>query len=459
MTYRIETDTMGEIKVADDKLWGAQTQRSLENFNVGHEKMPIEIIKALAVIKKACAVSNHKLGKLSKEKMEAITDACDKILSGELDSQFPLSIWQTGSGTQTNMNVNEVISNTAILKMGGQPGSKNPIHPNDDVNRSQSSNDIFPAAMQVSAAIEVYQKLLPAADGLLNALNQKSDEFSDIIKCGRTHLQDAVPITLGQEFSGYAEQVRASIERIRSALSEIYSLPIGGSAVGTGVNVPEGFDSSVCELISEYTGLPFKPAQNKFALLAAHDNLVHLSGALNTLACALMKIANDIRWLASGPMCGIGELILPENEPGSSIMPGKINPTQCEAMTMVCAQVIGNHTTISIAGASGNFELNVFKPVIIHNLLQSIDILAGTMDSFHSKCLDGIRVNRKKISEYLKKNLMLVTALNPYIGYENSAKIAKLAQDKDITLKDAALELGLLTADEFDKYVKPEDMV
>ena len=459
MNYRIESDTMGEIKVDNDKFWGAQTQRSLENFNIGHEKMPMEVIYALALIKKVCAVSNNKLGKLSKDKMEAIVNACDEILNHKLDDDFPLSIWQTGSGTQTNMNVNEVVSNFAILKMGGQLGSKTPIHPNDDVNKSQSSNDVFPTAMQVSAAIEINKKLIPAAENMLGTLNKKSEEYQKIIKCGRTHLQDAVPITLGQEFSGYAEQMRASIERIKNALSDVYFLPIGGSAVGTGINVPKGFDVSVCELLSHFTGLTFKPAQNKFALLAAHDNLVHLSGSLNSLACSLMKIANDIRWLASGPRCGIGELILPENEPGSSIMPGKVNPTQCEAMTMVCTQVMGNHATISIAGASGNFELNVFKPVIIFNLLQSINILAGSIESFNDNCLKGIKINRKKIDEYLEKTLMVVTALNPYIGYENSARIAKLALEKDITLKAAAVELKLLSAEEFDNYIKPEDMV
>ena len=391
--------------------------------------------------------------------MEAICKACDEILAGRLDGHFPLSVWQTGSGTQTNMNVNEVISNYAILSMGGQPGSKKPVHPNDDVNMSQSSNDVFPSAMQVAAAFEISGKLLPAAQSLHEALMEKSSEFRDIIKCGRTHLQDAVPITLGQEFSGYAEQVRASIERIKNAMPDIYELPIGGSAVGTGLNVPEGFDSSVCGLLSGYTGLDFKPARNKFALMAGHDNLVHLSGTLNSFAASLVKIGNDIRWLSSGPRCGIGELILPENEPGSSIMPGKVNPTQCEALIMVGTQVMGNHTTISIAGSSGNFELNVFKPVIIYNLLQSVSILTGAVESFTTKCLSGIRANRKRIGEFLERTLMTVTALNPYIGYENSAKIAKLADQKDITLKEAAMELGLLTGEEFDRYIKPENMV
>ncbi len=459
MEYRIESDTMGETRVENDKLWGSQTQRSLENFNIGHENMPVEIIYALAMIKKASAVANNKLSILPAEKMEAICRACDEILSGRLEDHFPLSIWQTGSGTQTNMNVNEVVSNFSILSMGGKLGSKNPVHPNDDVNMSQSSNDVFPSAMQVAAAIEIDKNLMPSAQGLLAALNQKSGEFSDIIKCGRTHLQDAVPITLGQEFSGYAEQVRASIDRVKSALPDVHELPVGGSAVGTGINVPEGFGSAVCALISEYTNLPFKPARNKFALMAGHDNLVHLSGALNSFAASLMKITNDIRWLGSGPRCGIGELILPENEPGSSIMPGKVNPTQCEALAMVCTQVMGNHSTITIAGASGNFELNVYNPVIAYNLLQSISILSGSIESFNEKCLKGIIPNRKRIGEYLGRTLMVVTALNPYIGYENSARIAKLAHEKDITLKEAALELSLLTEEEFDRYVKPENMV
>ncbi len=457
--YRIESDTMGKIKVENDKLWGSQTQRSLENFNFGNEKMPMNIIYALTMIKKASAVSNFKLSKLSQDKMIAISLACDEILKGKLNSHFPLSVWQTGSGTQTNMNVNEVISNFAISEMGGEMGSKIPIHPNDDVNMSQSSNDVFPTAMQISAAIEIEKKLIPSAMGLYETLFKKSKEFSNIIKCGRTHLQDAVPITLGQEFSGYAEQVRASIERIRKTMPEIYELPIGGSAVGTGLNVPEGFAESVCMLLSEYTELNFKSASNKFALISAHDNLVQLSGSLNSLAASLLKIANDIRWLGSGPRCGIGELILPENEPGSSIMPGKVNPTQCEAISMVCVQVMGNHTAISIAGSSGNLELNAFKPVIIYNLLQSIDILTGAIANFEEKCLKGIIPNRRKIAEYLERTLMAVTALNPIIGYENSARIAKLAHQKDITLKEAALELGLLTEEEFERHVRPEKMV
>lgn len=459
MDYRLETDSMGQMKVENDKYWGCQTQRSLENFNIGHEKMPLEIIIALATIKKACAFANNRLGKMPKDKMNAIIEACDEIINHKLDGHFPLSVWQTGSGTQTNMNVNEVISNYAIVRMGGQLGSKKPVHPNDDVNQSQSSNDVFPTAMQVSAAVAVNTSLLPAACGLLDTLNIKSAEYSGIIKCGRTHLQDAVPITLGQEFSGYAEQIRASIHRVKEALTGIYDLPIGGSAVGTGLTVPEGFDGLVCEYLTDYTGIKFKPARNKFALMAAHDNLVYLSGALNALAAALMKIANDIRWLASGPRSGIGELFLPENEPGSSIMPGKVNPTQSEALTMICAQVMGNNTVVSIAGSSGNFELNVFKPVIIYNLLQSINLLSGAMESFDKKCLCGIEPNRKRIKEYLDRSLMVVTALNPHIGYDNSAKIAKLALDKDITLKEAALQLNLLTEEQFDTYIKPENMV
>jgi fumarate hydratase, class II len=457
--YRIETDTMGQMKVRNDKFWGCQTQRSLENFNIGREKIPMELITTLALIKKASAIANNKLSKLSMDKMTAIVGACDAIIGRGLDDNFPLSIWQTGSGTQTNMNVNEVISNYAIVQLGGRAGSKIPIHPNDDVNRSQSSNDVFPTAMQVSAVVETVNRFIPAAQAMLDTLNAKTIEFRSIIKSGRTHLQDAVPITLGQEFSGYAEQVRASINRIEQAKTDLYELPIGGSAVGTGITVPKGFDAMVCELLSEYTEMPFRPALNKYALLAAHDNLVHLSGAFNSFAAALMKIANDIRWLASGPRCGIGELLLPENEPGSSIMPGKVNPTQCEAMTMVCAQVMGNHMTITVAGASGNFELNVFKPVIIYNLLQTIDLLAGSTDSFNRRCLVDIKANYKKIKEYLDRNLMVVTALNPHVGYENSAKIAKLALEKDITLKQAAVELALLTEGEFDHYVNLEEMV
>jgi fumarate hydratase class II len=459
MDYRIESDTMGEMRIEKGKLWGAQTQRSLENFNFGNERMPMKVINALILLKKACAVSNNRLGILPDDKMKAILSACDEILNGSFDDQFPLSVWQTGSGTHTNMNVNEVISNLAIRKMGGTPGSRTPVHPNDDVNKSQSSNDIFPAAMQLSAALEINKSLLPAAEGMLGTLNKKAVGFKGMIKSGRTHLQDAVPITLGQEFSGYAEQVRASIERIKSTLPEIYYLPVGGSAVGTGINVPKGFDKLVCEQVTSYTGLPFRPSRNKFALIAAHDNLVHLSGALNSIAAALMKIANDIRWLASGPRCGLGELTLPENEPGSSIMPGKVNPTQCEALMMVCVQVIGNHTAISIAGSSGNFELNVFKPVIIYNLLQSIDILSGAVSGFDKKCLAGIKANGKKIRENLEKNIMLVTVLNPYLGYDKAARIAKLAMEKDLTLKEAALELGFLTEKEFDRYIKPENMV
>jgi fumarate hydratase class II len=459
MDYRIESDTMGEIKVENDKYWGSQTQRSIENFNFGRETMPEELIHALTLIKKACAVANNKLSDLAPEKMKAITEACDEVLTHTLDKHFPLSVWQTGSGTQTNMNVNEVISNLAILKMGGKMGSKKPVHPNDDVNQSQSTNDVFPSAMQVAAAVEITKKLIPHASSLLVALNDKSNEFMHIVKTGRTHLQDAVPITLGQEFSGYAEQVRASIERIKSALPDVYDLPVGGTAVGTGLNAPKGFDAMVCKLISEYTNLPFKPARNKYAYMAGHDNLVQLSGTLVSFACCLTKIANDIRMMASGPDCGIGELILPENEPGSSIMPGKVNPTQCEAMIMVCAQVMGNHTSIGIAGASGNFELNVCKPVLIYNLLQSIDLLSGSITSFTDKCLKDIKVNKDRIKECLEGSLMVATALNPHIGYDKTATIVKRAKQKNTTLKQAALELGLLTGEEFDKYVNPENMV
>jgi fumarate hydratase class II len=455
----MESDGMGNIKVDDDALWGAQTQRSLENFRIGRETMPLEVVYALAMIKKASGIANASLGKLPFEKADAIVAACDTILRHELDAQFPLSVWQTGSGTQTNMNVNEVIANYASAKAGEALGSKKPLHPNDDVNKSQSSNDAFPAAMQIAAAVKANSELLPSARALLSTLDAKAKEYSLIVKCGRTHLQDAVPITLGQEFSGYAEQLRLSIDRMSLSLEGLYPLPLGGTAVGTGLNAPKGFAEAACRLLAEYTGLPFACAPNKFAHMAAHDELVQLSGTLNTLAVSLTKIANDLRFLGSGPRCGIGELLLPENEPGSSIMPGKVNPTQCEAMTMVCAQVFGNHATVTFAGASGNLELNVYKPVIVYNLLQSIDLLASAMSSFDKNCVSGIKVDEKKIKEYLDRSLMTVTALNPRIGYDNAAKIAKLAHEKDLTLRQAAVELSLLSGEEFDELVKPELMV
>jgi fumarate hydratase class II len=459
MGYRIEHDGMGEVRVADDRLWGAQTQRSLENFRIGRETMPLEVIYALTMIKKASASANAALGALSADKAAAIARACDAILRGELDSHFPLSVWQTGSGTQTNMNVNEVIANYASSESGEALGSKKPLHPNDDVNKSQSSNDAFPAAMQIAAAVKTGSELLPSARALLATLEAKREEFGGIVKCGRTHLQDAVPITLGQEFSGYAEQLRLSIGRIEASLEGLYPLPLGGTAVGTGLNAPAAFADAACALLAGYARLPFSSARNKFAHMAAHDELVQLSGSLSGLAVALTKIANDLRFMGSGPRCGIGELILPENEPGSSIMPGKVNPTQCEAMTMACAQVFGNHATVTFAGASGNLELNVYKPVIIYNILQSIDLLATAMSSFDANCARGVRADERKIREYLDRSLMTVTALNPRIGYDNSAKIAKLAHERGLTLRQAAIELSLLSGEEFDALVRPEEMV
>jgi fumarate hydratase class II len=457
--YRIESDSMGEIKVEVGAYWGAQTQRSLENFKIGTEKISPEVIRAFAILKKAAALANFDAKKLPKKKKDAIVKACDEILKGKMADQFPLAVWQTGSGTQTNMNVNEVISNRAIEIMGGERGSKKPVHPNDDVNMGQSSNDTFPTAMHIAAAEITMRKLLPALEALIEAAQKKEKEFANIIKCGRTHLQDAVPLTLGQEFSGYRYQLESARGRILKALEEVYELALGGTAVGTGLNTYEGFAARAIDYISQMTALPFRESPNKFAALASHDSLVALSGAYTALATALMKIANDVRWLASGPRCGIGELLIPENEPGSSIMPGKVNPTQCEAMTMVCVQVMGNNTAIATAGASGNFELNVFKPVIIHNLLQSATLLADAMDSFRKNCFKGIKANKKKIQEYLDNTLMLVTALNRKIGYENAAKIAKAAHKSGKTLCQTAVELGLLTETEFKEIVDPAKML
>lgn len=455
MATRIEHDSMGEIEVATDRLWGAQTQRSFENFRIGREPMPMEMILALAMIKKASAVANGRRGALPAEKVAAVIEGCDAILRRELDDNFPLSVWQTGSGTQTNMNLNEVIANYASAKTGHALGSGTPLHPNDDVNRSQSSNDVFSTAMQVAAALKTKDELLPAARSLLAAIEAKAREFIAIVKTGRTHLQDAVPITLGQEFSGYAEQLRLGIGRIEEAFAGLMRLPLGGTAVGTGFNAPEGFAEEACAELAALSGLPLLPAANKFAYIAAHDDLVHLSAALNSLAVSLMKVANDIRLLASGPRCGIGELRLPENEPGSSIMPGKVNPTQIEALTMVCVQVFGNNATIAFAGASGQLELNVFKPVIIYDLIQSIDLLAGAMASFDGRCVRDIEADTKRIKELADRNLMTVTALTPRLGYEASAKIAKLARDRDLTLKAAAMELGLLGGEDFDELLNP----
>ena len=453
MATRIEHDSMGEIEVATDRLWGAQTQRSFENFRIGREVMPMELILALAMIKKASSIANGRVRALPPDKVSAIVEGCDAILRRELDDNFPLSVWQTGSGTQTNMNLNEVIANYASGRAGLALGSGKPLHPNDDVNRSQSSNDVFSTAMQVAAAMKTKRELLPAARSLLAALDAKARDFADIVKTGRTHLQDAVPITLGQEFSGYVEQLRLGVGRVESALAGLMRLPLGGTAVGTGLNAPEGFAEEACAELAALSGLPLLPAENKFAFIAAHDDLVHLSASLNSLAVSLMKIANDIRFLASGPRCGIGELRLPENEPGSSIMPGKVNPTQIEALTMVCVQVFGNNATIAFAGASGQLELNVFKPVIIFDLIQSIELLAGAMASFDERCVRGIEADTKRIRELADRNLMTVTALTPRLGYEASAKIAKLARDKDLTLKEAAMELGLLGGEEFDAII------
>ncbi|MEG8946829.1 class II fumarate hydratase [Rosettibacter firmus] len=459
MEYRIETDSMGEVKVPADKYYGAQTARSLMNFKIGGERFPFELIRALAIVKKAAAITNNELGLLSDEKKELIVKAAEEVIEGKLNEHFPLVVWQTGSGTQTNMNVNEVIANRAIEMAGGVLGSKKPIHPNDDVNKSQSTNDAFPTAIHIAVVEEIHRRLIPMVTKLRDALEAKSNEFKDIIKIGRTHLMDATPLTLGQEFSGYAQQLTNGLARINDALKRLYEIPLGGTAVGTGLNTHPDYAVKVAEKISEITGKPFKTAPNKFEAMAGKDALVELSGVLKTLAASLMKIANDIRWLGSGPRCGIGEISLPENEPGSSIMPGKVNPTQSEAMTMVCAQVFGNDVTINIAGASGNFELNVFMPVIAYNILQSIRLLADACESFTDNCVVGIVANENNIKKHLENSLMLVTALNPVIGYDNAAKVAKKAHKENKTLKEAALELGLLTSEQFDEIVRPEKMI
>jgi len=459
MTTRIETDSMGEIPVQNDQYWGAQTERSLHHFNIGHDIIPIEVIHAFGLLKKAAALTNFDLGKLSQDKADLIIRAAEEVSQGDLDSHFPLHVWQTGSGTQSNMNVNEVISNRAISYVNGELGSKKPIHPNDDVNLSQSSNDTFPTAMHIAAAKALHEKLLPAVQSLRHALQVKSDAFKDIIKIGRTHLQDAVPMTLGQEFSGYVAQLDACIHWLESVLPRLYELALGGTAVGTGLNTHPLFAIKSAAHIAKLTGLPFVTAPNKFAALASHEPLVMAHSALKALACALMKIANDIRWLGSGPRCGIGELSLPENEPGSSIMPGKVNPTQSEAMTMVCCQVIGNDTTVAVAASQGNFELNVYKPVIIFNLMHSLNLLADSCHSFQLFCIEGLEANKKQIDHYLQDSLMLVTALNQHIGYDKASAIAKKAHHEHSSLKQAAVALGYLTAEQFDEYVKPEKMV
>jgi fumarate hydratase, class II len=449
---------MGEIEVARDKYWGAQTQRSLKYFAIGRDVMPRAVIRAIGVLKKACALVNAELGKLPADKTEQITAAADEVIEGKLDAHFPLRIWQTGSGTQTNMNANEVISNRAIEMSGGEMGTKTPVHPNDHVNMSQSSNDTFPTAMHIAAVEEVTRQLLPAARYFREQLEAKRSEFNDIVKIGRTHLQDATPVTFGQEFSGYVSLVDRDIERIEQSLGGLCDLAIGGTAVGTGLNAPPDFGERTSQKIAELTGLPFRSHPNKFAALSAHDEFVYAHGALKTLAASLMKIANDIRWLGSGPRCGLGELSLPENEPGSSIMPGKVNPTQSEAMTMVAVQVMGNDAAIGFGASQGNFELNVFNPVIIHNFLHSVELLAGTLRSFADYCLAGLTVNRETIADYVNNSLMLVTALNPHIGYDKAAQIAKKAHKEGTSLRDASLALGHLTAEQFDQWVVPEKM-
>ena len=455
---RIERDTLGEIAVPADRYWGAQTQRALQNFKIGEERMPRPLLRALGIIKHASATVNEALGTLEAERADAIRQAAQEVIEGTLNAHFPLLVWQTGSGTQSNMNANEVIANRAIEILGGVLGSKDPVHPNDHVNLSQSSNDAFPAAMSIATGEQVVQALLPALRQLREALTAKTEEFASVVKIGRTHLMDAVPLTLGQEFSGYAQQVTSSVARVEGALPGVYELALGGTAVGTGLNAHPEYGERVAAEIRSITGLPFTSAPNKFEALAAHDAQVALSGQLKTVAASLMKIANDVRLLGSGPRAGFGELILPANEPGSSIMPGKVNPTQSEALTMVCVQVLGNDVAVSVAGASGHFELNVFKPVIAYNNLQSIRLLADAARSFTDHCIRGIQANRQRIDELLRSSLMLVTALNPHIGYDNAAKIAQKANAEGTTLKEAGVALGLLTAEQFDEWVRPEEM-
>src|ERR1700728_3619472 len=455
---RTESDSMGKIEVPADRYYGAQTARSIIHFDIGRDTMPPELIHAFGVLKKAAALVNQDLGKLSPEKTRLIIQAADEVIAGKLDDHFPLHVWQTGSGTQTNMNANEVISNRAIEISGGVMGSKKPVHPNDDVNMSQSSNDTFPTAMHIAAASRVAEALIPAVERLRDALNAKAREFGDVVKIGRTHLMDATPLTVAQEMSGWSSLLDRDIDRLKQVLPGLYDLAIGGTAVGTGINAHPEFAERAAAKIAGLTGLPFKSHPNKFAALSAHDELVFASGALKTLGASLMKIANDVRWLASGPRAGLGELTLPENEPGSSIMPGKVNPTQSEAVTMVAVQVFGNDAAIGFAGSQGNFELNVFKPVIIHNFLNSVRLLADASNSFVDHCIEGIQVNREQINHYVQNSLMLVTALAPKIGYDNAAKVAKAAHHSHRTLREAALDLGLISAEDFDALVKPEDM-
>nr|BFD59042.1 class II fumarate hydratase [Bdellovibrio sp. CKG001] len=456
--FRIEKDTMGEVQVPADKFWGAQTQRSTQNFRIGGDRFPREMIRALGILKKSAALTNQKLGILDTKKADLIVKAADEVIQGKLDAHFPLVVWQTGSGTQTNMNANEVIANRAMDMMGVKLPSKE-VHPNDDVNKGQSSNDTFPTAMHIAVGEQIHHRLLPMLEKLHKALEHKQKEFQSIVKIGRTHLMDATPLTLGQEFSGYATQLKHTIQRVKNTLPHLYELALGGTAVGTGLNTHPKFAVEAAAEIAKETGIPFVSAENKFEALASHDALVEVSGALNSAAVSLMKVANDIRLLGSGPRCGIGELHLPENEPGSSIMPGKVNPTQSEAMTMVCAQVMGNHVAVSIGGATGHFELNVFKPLIVFNVLNSIRLLADACESFTDHCVSGIEANHKQIQKHLEQSLMLVTALNPHIGYDNAAKIAKTAHKNGTTLREEAINLGLLSGEEFDNIVKPEDML
>ncbi|EPF73738.1 class II fumarate hydratase [Acinetobacter rudis] len=459
MQTRIEHDTMGEVEVPSQALWGAQTQRSIQNFKIGNEHLPRPLIRAMGLVKKAAALTNAELQQIPQDLSQYIVDAADEVIAGQWDEQFPLVIWQTGSGTQSNMNCNEVIANIANQKLGNPLGSQRPVHPNDHVNRAQSTNDSFPTAIHVAASLHIHELLIPAVKQLRNTLEQKAVAFADIVKIGRTHLQDATPLTLGQEFSAYVTQLDHGLKRIDQALQWLYELPLGGTAVGTGLNAHPDYAVAAAAQLKEITGINFVTAPNKFEALAARDAIVFASGALKTLAASLNKIANDIRWLASGPRCGFGELSIPENEPGSSIMPGKVNPTQCEAMTMVVAQVMGNDTTINFAGAAGNFELNVYMPVLAYNLLQSIQLLGDACNSFNEHCAVGIEPNREKIDYFLHNSLMLVTALNPVIGYENAAKVAKTAYKQGKTLKQVAVELELVTAEQFDSIVQPEKMV
>jgi fumarate hydratase class II len=456
---RVETDTMGPVDVPADRYWGAQTQRSRENFRIGTERMPLPLVHAYGILKRAAAEVNMEMGELDRKVGEAIVAAADEVIEGKLDDHFPLVVWQTGSGTQTNMNANEVISNRAIEMLGGTMGAKKPVHPNDHVNRGQSSNDTFPTAMHIAAVLEINRRLLPALEHLRAALAAKAEQFASIIKLGRTHTQDAVPLTLGQEFSGYVTQVAYGIERVKATLPRLSLLAQGGTAVGTGLNAKQGFDRRFADKVSAITGHAFAPAPNKFEALAANDAVVEASGALNVLAASLMKIGNDIRFLGSGPRSGLGELLLPENEPGSSIMPGKVNPTQCEALTMACCQVMGGHVAITVAGSNGHFELNVFKPVMIYNLLQSIRLIADACVSFTDNCVVGIRANEARIASLMRESLMLVTALNPHIGYDNAARIAKKAHKEGTTLLEAGKSLGLLTEAQFEEWVRPEKMI